>query len=379
RMRVGPTPPEELERIIAAGGRRGDIYGALKKLRDKYAELIRQRYPKIPRRVSGYNLDALLPENGFDLAKALVGTESTCVLVLEATCRLVWSPPCRNLVVLGYDDIYSAADHVPDVLEFMPIALEGLDDRLLADMKAKGLHPDAERLLPAGKGWLLVEFGGHTIEEADGQARKLMAALKSGTNPPSMKLFDDAVEKKKVWQIRESGLGATANVPGKPLAWEGWEDSAVAPEKLGGYLRGLRKLFDRYEYGCELYGHFGQGCVHTRIDFDLETAPGIAKFRSFLDDAADLVVSYGGSLSGEHGDGQSKADMLPKMFGPELVEAFREFKSIWDPQWKMNPGKIVDPYHPTENLRLGETYDPWIPETHFAFPQDEGRFDRAVL
>ncbi len=379
RMRVGPVSESEIDAFVDKGGRIGGIYRDLRALRDKYGDLIRARYPKIPRRVSGYNLDSLLPEGGFHLARALVGSESTCVLVLEAKCRLVHSPPARTLVVLGYEDIYTAADHVPEILEYKPIGLEGIDDRLVSDMKKKHLHPGDARLLPEGRGWLLVEFGGDDKDESDANAKKMMEALKSAKPRPSMKLYDDAREETTVWQIRESGLGATANVPGQSLTWEGWEDSAVHPDKLGGYLRDLRKLFERYDYGCDLYGHFGQGCVHTRIDFDLETAPGIRKFRSFLDDAADLVVSYGGSLSGEHGDGQSKADMLPKMFGPELIEAFREFKSIWDPDWKMNPGKVVQPYHPTENLRLGADYRPWSPKTHFQFPDDEGRFDRAVL
>src|ERR1051326_3727030 len=164
-----------------------------------------------------------------------------------------------------------------------------------------------------------------------------------------------------------------------PRTWEGWEDSAVAPEKLGGYLRDLRKLLDKYHYVGDLYGHFGQGCVHTRNNFDLETPEGIAKYRSYIDEAADLVVSYGGSLSGEHGDGQSRAELLPKMFGEELIGAFREFKSLWDPEWKMNPGKVVTPYHPVENLRLGADFRPWSPSTHFQFPEDEGRIERAIL
>ncbi|MDQ6801521.1 MAG: FAD-binding oxidoreductase [Acidobacteriota bacterium] len=379
RMRVGPTSDDELESIIGEGGRRGQIYSDLRKLRNKYADLIRERYPKIPRRVSGYNLDSLLPEAGFDVAKALVGSESTCVVVLEAKCRLIWSPPARTLVVLGFDDVYIAGDHVKEVLPFKPIALEGMDDRLIEDMKKKKMHPGDEALLPPGNGWLVCEFGGHTKEEADEQAKKMMEALKRGKVVPSMKLYDDKREENMVWQMRESGLGATANVPGQPPTWSGWEDSAVSPDDVGNYLRDLRKLLEKYEYGCDLYGHFGQGCIHTRIDFDLETAPGIRKFRAFLDDAADLVVSYGGSLSGEHGDGQSKADMLPKMFGPELIEAFREFKAIWDPQWKMNPGKIVTPYHPTENLRIGVQYRPWAPKTYFQFPEDEGLFSHATL
>jgi FAD/FMN-containing dehydrogenase/Fe-S oxidoreductase len=374
RMEVGATPDPDLDAIIAAGGRKGQIYAGLKRLRDRYADLIRQRFPKIPRRVSGFNLDQLLPENGFHVARALVGTEGTCVTVLEATVRLVHSPPSRTLVVLGYPDVYSAGDHIMDILAFHPVGLEGLDDRLIDDMKKMNLHPQDLHLLPEGAGWLLVEFGGETREESDGLARAAIAALETKPNAPSTKLYDDDAEEKLVWKIRESGLGATARVPGEPITWEGWEDSAVPPEKLGGYLRDLRRLFDKYGYGCALYGHFGQGCVHTRIDFDLETTAGIDKYKAFMDDASDLVVSYGGSLSGEHGDGQSKAQFLPKMFGPELVEAFREFKTIWDPDGKMNPGKVVNPYHIDQNLRLGADYRPPDVATYFKYPQDRHSF-----
>ena len=155
--------------------------------------------------------------------------------------------------------------------------------------------------------------------------------------------------------------------------------AAVPPEKLGNYLRDFRKLLERFGYEGDLYGHFGQGCIHTRIDFHLETHEGIKQFRSFLESAADLVLSYGGSLSGEHGDGQSRAWLLPKMFGPELIEAFREFKSIWDPEWRMNPGKIVDAYDVTENLRIGTDYRPADVTTHFHWPKDQGSFPRAIL
>ena len=195
-----------------------------------------------------------------------------------------------------------------------------------------------------------------------------------------MKLYDDPAQEALVWKVRESGLGATAHVPNKAITWEGWEDSSVPPEKLGEYLRKLRALFERYGYACDLYGHFGQGCVHTRIDFDLETADGIETFRAFLHDAAHLVVSLGGSISGEHGDGQSKAELLPIMFGDRLMEAFREFKRIWDPQGKMNPGKIVEPYHADENLRLGTAYDPRRAETHFHLAQRRrGNMERTLL
>ena len=189
----------------------------------------------------------------------------------------------------------------------------------------------------------------------------------------------DKQQAKRVWEVRESALGATSHVPGEPFNWEGWEDAAVAPEKLGGYLRDLRKMFAAYGYKGSLYGHFGHGCVHTRINFDLQSKDGIAKFRKFIEEAADLVVSYGGSLSGEHGDGQSRGELLPKMFGPELIQAFRDFKSAWDPDWKMNPGKVIDPYKLDENLRLGANYSPWEPKTHFQFIADHGSLAEATL
>jgi FAD/FMN-containing dehydrogenase/Fe-S oxidoreductase len=374
RLWVGPTSDGELHQIIAAGGRRGQIYSALLKLRDQYADVIRRRYPKIPRRVSGYNLDELLPERGFNVARALVGTESTCVTILQAEMTLIDRPNARSLLVLGYPDVYRAGDHVPDVLAFRPIGLEGMDDRLIDDMKKARIHPENVSLLPEGKGWLLVEFGGHSKEESDSKAHEAMAALERHPNAPTMKLYDDPATEERLWKVRESGLGATAHVPDAPVTWEGWEDSAVPPDRVGDYLRDLRRLFDKYEYGCALYGHFGQGCIHTRIDFDLQSAPGIEKYKAFMDDASSLVVSYGGSLSGEHGDGQSKAQFLPKMFGPELVEAFREFKTIWDPEGRMNPGKIVDPYRIDQNLRLGANYRPPEPATHFTFPQDHRSF-----
>ena len=380
RMRVGKTGDDALANMMRSGGRRGEIYTGLKTLRDRYADLIRREYPDIPRRVSGYNLPWLLPEHGFHVARALVGSECTCVTVLEATLRLVPSPPVRSLLVLGYSDVYTAGDHIMEILSHKPIALEGLDDHLVEDMKKKRLHPEDVKLLPDGGGWLLVEFGGENKRAADEQARKLMDALKNSAGAPSMKLFDDSEEEQTIWLVRRSGLGATARVPGAKDTWEGWEDSAVPPEKLGNYLRDLRKLLTDFGYACALYGHFGQGCVHTRIDFDLVTKAGIEKYRAFIHRAADLVIRYGGSLSGEHGDGQSRGELLPKMFGPELMRAFREFKSIWDPDWKMNPGKVVDPYRADENLRLGIDYRPPQLDTHFKFPgDDQGSFARATL
>lgn len=376
RMHVGQTSDEQLARIINEGGRRGEVYARLKSLRDNYADLIRQRFPKIPRRVSGYNLDQLLPENGFHVARALVGTEGTCVTVLEAAARLVYSPPARSLLILGYADAYRAADHVMEILAHEPIGLEGFDSRLIDNMRKKHLQPENIVLLPEGGGWLLVEFGGENKQEADDRARGLIEELQRKGDPPIMKLFINPEEAKRVWAVREAALGATVFVPGEPL---GWEDAAVPPEKLGSYLRDLRKLMDSYDYVSALYGHFGQGCVHTRINFDLTSRAGINKFRSFMEKAADMVVGYGGSISGEHGDGQARAELLPKMYGPELIQAFREFKAIWDPDGKMNPGKVVDPYRLDENLRLGTAYHPPQVATHFKFPEDQGSFATATL
>jgi FAD/FMN-containing dehydrogenase/Fe-S oxidoreductase len=379
QLTVGATNEAEVESIAREGGRRGQIYRDLRNLRDRYARLIRERFPKIPRRVSGYNLDELLPENGFQVARALVGTESTCVTILEIGAQLVHNPPQRALLVLGYPDIFTAADHIPEVVAHHPIACEGLDERLIGFMHKKDLRVKNLTMLPEGGGWLLVEFGGETREEAENSARALMDSLRKAPHPPSMKVYDDPAQEKALWEVRESGLGATAFVPGEPGAWPGWEDSAVPPERLGDYLRDLKKIFQKH--GIEvpsLYGHFGQGCLHCRIAFDLKTADGIRTYRSFMSDASDLVVSYGGSLSGEHGDGQSRAEFLGRMFGPELVQAFAEFKSIWDPDGKMNPGKVVDPYRIDQNLRLGVDYHPPEPTTHFHYPADQFSFAHAT-
>ncbi len=358
--------------------RAAQIQAALQQIAAQYADLIRQKFPPIPRRVSGYNLNYLLPENGFHIARALVGSEGTCATVLEATCRLVESPPERVLLVVAYPDIFQCADHIPEIMEHKPIGLEGFDDILVYYTRTKGLNPAGLALLPEGGGWLMVEFGGQTLSEAESQALRLINTLSRSATPPRMNLYSGA-QAKRIWEIREASLGATSHVPGEPLNWEGWEDAAVAPDKLGAYLRDLRKMMAAFDYKGSLYGHFGHACVHTRLSFDLQSQEGIAKFRKFVEEAADLVVSYGGSLSGEHGDGQARAELLPKMFGPELMEAFRKFKSAWDPDWKMNPGKLIDPYKLDANLRLGPNYAPWQPPTRFQFPDDHGSLSHAAL
>jgi FAD/FMN-containing dehydrogenase/Fe-S oxidoreductase len=379
KMIVGPTTDEEYSHILAEGGRRAEIYEQMKALVARNADLIRRRFPNIPRRVSGYNLVDLLPEKNFNVAAALIGTESTCVTILDATMKLMPAPKARTLVVLGYPDVAESGRHVPEIMEFKPIGLEGIDELLVHNMEKKGYHTEHLTLLPAGKAWLLVEFGGDSKQESEQLGKAMMAKLKTRKDPPDMSLFDDPEQEEMIWKIRESGLGATAWVPGDPITEEGWEDTAVPPEKIGDYLADFRKLIKKYGWDIPLYGHFGQGCVHCRIPFDLQTPEGLDQYKRFTEEGARLVVSYGGSISGEHGDGQSKADLLEVMYGPELVQAFREFKAIWDPDHRMNPGKIVEPYGQLRNLRTGAQYNPIEPHTHFRYPDDTGRFSRAAL
>lgn len=380
RMTVGWMDSAEMDLKITKGGREGEIYARLRSLRDRYARLIQSHYPKLPRRVSGYNLDRLLPaEDGrFNVARALVGTESTCVTILEAKVQLVPHHPHRTLVVLGYPDIFHAADDVARIVSFNPIGLEGFDDVTTQNIERKNLL-QREYLsgLPEGKGWLLVEFGAGTKEEAEDRASHMMKAL-PGRQWPTVRICTDVTEQSKIWAIRESALGANSFVPGCDPTWEGWEDSAVSPEKLGGYLRDLQTLFNKYCYKSVFYGHFGQGCVHNRVNFDFQSSPGVKKWRAFMEEATDLVVAYGGSLSGEHGDGQARGEFLYKMFGPELIEAFREFKSIWDPDWKMNPGKVVDPYRIDANIRVQAQDLTKLPSTHFHFIDDNRNFAHSV-
>jgi FAD/FMN-containing dehydrogenase/Fe-S oxidoreductase len=376
---VGPTTDEELRRLVAGGGRVGELYASMRELRDEYADEIRTRYPDIPRRVSGYNLDSLLPEKGFHVAQALVGSEGTLATILRAELKLVPRVKKATVVMVAFDDIAAAGDAVPVILPSKPIALEGLDDKLVDFQRTKHLNPDALDLLPQGGAWLLVQMGGDTKDEADAAADEMLRLLDLSRASDRVTFYDDPDHERQLWRVRESGLGATARVPGRRDSWPGWEDSAVDPADLGDYLRDLQALFDRYDLSqASVYGHFGQACVHCRIPFDLVTADGVAAFRSFLEDAADLVASYGGSLSGEHGDGQARAELLPRMFGPTIVAAFGTMKAIFDPDDRMNPGKVVAPYRVDENLRMGVDYHHDAGPTAFTYPDDEGSFGRAV-
>jgi FAD/FMN-containing dehydrogenase/Fe-S oxidoreductase len=377
RLVVGKLSESEFEQAIGRDGFEGELYRSLKDLRDRYGGDIRKRYPRIPRRVSGYNLDQLLPENGFNVARSLVGSESTCVIVLRAKLRLVPSPRCRALLVIGFDDICSAADDVPSVLENPLIALEAVGQNVIDHMRRKGHELPAARRLPKGDAWLLAEFGGDTQEEADSKAKKAGERVRKLKGIRGLELFSDEAEQTQVWEIREAGVAAS-RIPHVEDAWPSWEDAAVPPEKLGAYLREFMGLLARYRYRYTLFGHFGQGCVHCRICFELGTDAGVKQFRAFMEEAAKLVVRYGGSLSGEHGDGQAKGELLPIMFGERLMSAMREFKAIWDPDWKMNPGKVVDAYPLDSNLRVGPDYRRRPVETHFQFPEDKGSFAAAT-
>jgi FAD/FMN-containing dehydrogenase/Fe-S oxidoreductase len=379
RMWVGETSDAEYDRILAAGGRKAEIYREVRRIRDAYMAEIRTRYPKIPRRVSGYNLDSLLPEAGFDLARGLVGSESTLVLVLAAKIRLFETRPERSLVVLGYPDIADAADAVPRVDPHGPVAVEGLDDRLVELEREKHLAPEALGKLPVGSGWLMVQFHGDDHDEVTRRAQGLIDDVCSGQAPPHVAYLEKPAVEDELWKVREGGLGATAYPPNGRPTHEGWEDAAVDPERLGAYLRQFRELLSEFGYAsASLYGHFGQGCVHTRIPFDLTTAGGISAYRAFAERAARLVASYGGSLSGEHGDGQARGELLSVMFGETIIAAFGELKAAFDPAGRMNPGKVVHPYKLDENLRKGTGYRPVEPATHFAYPDTEFRFSKAA-
>ena len=375
RFWCGPTGDAELQRILERGDRQGQIYRQLRVLADAHAERIRAEFPKIKRRVSGYNLDQLLPENGFNVARALVGSEGTCAMVLQAKAKLVKSPRHRLLLVQGYPDVYAAGDAVPGILAAGPIACEGLDERIVGGLRERKLRLGDLALLPEGRAWLLIEFGGDTREEAIDRASALRG-----------RIVTDASEMARLWAVRETGASATSlNLKGTPGPDPivGWEDAAVDPMRLGDYLREFQALVDRFGYRTSLYGHFGDGCIHARITFDLHTPEGLSRWRGFLGEAAALVVRYGGSISGEHGDGQARAEFLPAMYGPELMQAFRAFKRIWDPGNRMNPGKLVNPdgevLRVDEHLRLGPAYKPVTVKTRLAFLTDVGDgFGRAA-
>lgn len=375
-LEVGSYSAPREATATAFGGRLGELLKGLRVIDERYGALAAERFPDIPRRVSGFNLDQLSAERGMHVARALVGTESTCAFTTEMTLRLVASPPKRALVVIGYRDVYAAAEAVPELLDHPLLGLEGFDRTLVEQNQAHALNAEGVALLPEGAGWLLAELGGETDEEARSAAAALVAGLGKGV---SWQQVEDAGEQRALWAVRESALGATAiRVDGKHN-YEGWEDAAVPPARLAEYLRGAAGLWAEHGYSGAWYGHFGQGCVHTRNNFDFRTREGLAQYRRYVTAAAELVVSLGGSLSGEHGDGQSRGELLELMYGPELVEAFGEFKRLWDPTGLMNPGKVVDPDPLDANIRYFTMHQrPGLRPTGYSFAADAGSLMHAA-
>ncbi|MFS0692636.1 FAD-binding and (Fe-S)-binding domain-containing protein [Streptomyces nitrosporeus] len=330
--------------------------------------LIRTGFPGLPRRISGYALDALLPEStpdrtGPDLARAFCGSEGTLGVLTEATVRLVGAPAARALAVLGYPDESAAAEAAPGLLPHHPLTVEGM----AADLVREGAG------LPRGGAWLFVETGGGTPAEARAHAERIVRAA----DALDAAVVTDPAGMRTLWRIREDAAGTATRMPDGTEAWPGWEDCAVPPARLGPYLRDFRALLTAHGLRGAPYGHFGDGCIHVRIDFDLLTADGVARFRRFSEEQAGLVVAYGGSLSGEHGDGQARAELLPRMYGPEIVALFGRFKDLWDPDGGMNPGMLVRPDPLDTNLRFGVLPERPV-DVAFGYPEDGGDFTAAV-
>jgi FAD/FMN-containing dehydrogenase/Fe-S oxidoreductase len=354
RLRVGKGEPAE-----------GRIFDELRALvRDNLA-LLRKELSTWGRRVSGYGLEHLLPENGFDVAKALVGSEGTCVTVLEATVALAELPKRRVLAVLGFPSDIAAADAVPQILPWSPLTVEGVDAELVAMM------PGRADDLPPGGAWLFVELAGEDPAE---KARALAASLELTGSA----VLDDPAAQRRLWRIREEGAGLATRLAGGAEAWPGWEDAAVPPERLGAYLREFKELMRAHGRKSVVYGHYGEGCLHLRLDFDLLSPQGIAGFRRFLEEAADLVASHGGSLSGEHGDGQARSELLSRMYSPEMLDVFARFKAIFDPAGRMNPGILVEPRKVDANLRVRPAPPSIEDVTVLGYPEDRGSFGQAM-
>ncbi len=367
--------------VLTARGRRlrlgQEWAGAPEGLRDLVdGDLARLRtgFPDLPRRISGYALDALLPERGADVARSFCGSEGTLGVLTEAVVRLVESPRARALAVLGYADEAGAAEAAAGLLPLGPLTVEGM---------AVDLVPvSAAALLPRGGAWLFVETGG----ESGAQARARAEAVVRAADVVDALVVTDPAGQRALWRIREDASGTATRMPGGTSqtesgggaeAWPGWEDCAVPPARLGAYLRDFRGLLSAHGLRGVPYGHFGDGCIHVRIDFDLLTDAGVARFRRFSEELADLVVAHGGSLSGEHGDGQARAELLPRMYGAETVALFERAKAVWDPDDLLNPGMLVRPAPLDANLRFSVL--PRKPvDVAFGYPSDGGDFSAAV-
>jgi len=338
---------------------------------------IRTELGRIPRQVSGYQLHHLLPERGFDMARALVGTEGTCAVVTAVTVRLVATAPASALLTLGYDDVVAAAEDVPEILRWNPTAVEGMDEAIVATMRARR-GPDSVTGLPEGRAWLYVELDGEDEATVDARAAELLDVLRARGRTTGGRVVESAAERRSLWRVREDGAGLAARLVDGGESWPGWEDAAVAPEDLASYLRDFRKLLASHGLTGVLYGHFGAGCVHVRIDFDLATDTGRTGTRRFLSEAAALVVEHGGTLSGEHGDGRARGELLEVMYSHRMIRTFAAFKHVFDPEALLNPGVIVAPARLDADLALHTPADVLPVETLFSFPHDEDGFAGAV-
>ncbi|MGW6543443.1 FAD-binding and (Fe-S)-binding domain-containing protein [Streptomyces massasporeus] len=350
------------------------LESGLKRLIEENLAPIRTELGRIPRQVSGYQLQHLLPENGFDLARALVGTEGSCAVVTAATVRLVATAQASALLTLGYDDVVAAAEDVPEILRFSPSAVEGMDEAIVATMRARR-GPDSVTGLPEGRAWLYVELEGDEQAEVNARATELLDALKTRGRLTGGRVVESPAERRSLWRVREDGAGLAARLVDGGESWPGWEDAAVAPGNLAAYLRGFRKLLASHDLTGVLYGHFGAGCVHVRIDFDMTSRAGREVMREFLAGAAALVVEHGGTLSGEHGDGRARSELLGVMYSHRMIAAFAAFKRVFDPDGLLNPGVIIDPAPLDADLALREL--PLV-ETSFGFPHDADGFAGAV-
>ncbi|TWP34563.1 FAD-binding oxidoreductase [Leekyejoonella antrihumi] len=359
---------EDRADVVAAS----PVWAGLDAIAQRHLGVIRPEFARFGRQVSGYAAEHLLPENGFDVSRFLVGSEGTLTVLTEATMRLVREPSHRVLVVLGYADIYDAGDAAPSVLEFSPIAAEGLDKRIVDILTARR-GPSAVPDLPRGEGWLFVEIAGDDRAEVIARAHRVA----DGCGALDSAVIEDLAVAATLWRVREDGAGLSSRSARDRPAHAGWEDAAVPPGRLGAYLREFDELMSAHDLTGLPYGHFGDGCLHIRIDFPLDRPDGMQGYSEFIDASADLVAKYEGSFSGEHGDGRARSGLLPKMYSPEVIALFGEVKRHFDPAGLLNPGVLVDPAAPTDYLRIpaaGRVSEPLA----LKYLHDGGDFAQAV-
>ncbi|MCP3799411.1 FAD-binding oxidoreductase [Allokutzneria sp. A3M-2-11 16] len=355
--------------ITARTGSSGDpeLDQRLRALTADHLAEFRTELGRFSRQVSGYGLASLLPENGFDVARALVGSEGTCGVVLGATVRLAELPKAKVLVVQGFDDVYQAASAAPELARTGVLTAEGMDAHLIGALRSRPGGSAAADLLPPGQAWVYCEVPGDTIDEALARAKEIGG-----------KVVTDPAETTALWKIRRDGAGLATRMADGGEAWPGWEDSAVPPERLADYLRELHGLMDSMGRKGIAYGHFGEGCLHLRVGWDLTTARGIGEYREFIERAADLVASHGGSFSGEHGDGRARSELLPRMYSPRVIDAFAAFKGAFDPTGALNPGLLVDPKPLDSDIRPGPGHNRLELTPVHALSHDKGSFAGAI-